>query len=241
VRAQTRHQLKQDRFSQVTIEAAERTMHWTVEHRSKLVVLAIILIVVVGAAFGSWYYYNQRDEQASLHLSEAIRTYNTPVRPAGMPAQPDQPSFASAKERAEAAHKQFKDIVDNYPHTHASQFARYFEGLTAESLGDHATAERDLKDVASSGNDDLSSLAKMGLASVYRDSNRTKDAIDLYNQVISHPTQTVSKVMAQMELASTYQANKQPDQAKVIYQQIQKENPNTDAAQIASTRLAAVK
>jgi predicted negative regulator of RcsB-dependent stress response len=241
VRAQTRHQLKQDRFSQVTIEAAERTMHWTVEHRSKLIVVAIILIIVLGAAFGSWYYYNQRDREASVELGQAIRTYTTPIRPAGMPPQPDQPSFASAKERAAAAHKQFKQIVDNYPHTHVSKFARYFEGLTAETLGDSAAAEQDLKQVASSGNDDLAALAKMALASVYRSTNRTKDAIDIYNQITSHPTRTVSKVMAQMELASTYEANKQPDQAKIIYQQIQKDNPNTDAAQIASARLQALK
>jgi predicted negative regulator of RcsB-dependent stress response len=241
VRAQTRHQLKQDRFSQVTIEAAERTMHWTVQHRSKLVVLAIILIIVVGAAFGSWYYYNQRDLEASVAFGQAIRTYGTPVRPAGMPPDPEQPSFASAKERAQAAQTQFKQIVDNYPHTHVSKFARYFEGLTEQTLGNNAAAEQDLKQVASSSDDDLAALAKMALASVYRDNNRAKDAIDIYNQLISHPTRTVSKVMAQMELASTYQANQQPDKAKILYQQIQKDNPNTDAAQIASSRLQAVK
>lgn len=216
-------------------------MHWTVEHRSKLVVVAIVLILIIAASLGSWYYYNQRDHEASAEFGQAVLTYTTPIRPAGMPPQPDEPTFASAKERAEAAHKQFQQIIDNYPHTHARKFALYFAGLTSETLGNHAAAETDLKEVISSGDDNLAALAKMGLASVERNTNHSKDAIDLYNQLISHPTQTVSKAMAQTELAATYEANHQTDQAKTLYQQIQKENPNTDAAQIASARLNALK
>jgi len=48
VRAETRHQLKQDRFSKVTIEAAENAAHWTAEHQSK-VVAAVIAVVVIAA------------------------------------------------------------------------------------------------------------------------------------------------------------------------------------------------
>ena len=46
MRAETRHQLKQDRFSKATIEAAEKTVHWTVEHESKLIVAAIVVVVI---------------------------------------------------------------------------------------------------------------------------------------------------------------------------------------------------
>ncbi len=44
MRAETRHQLKQDRFSQATFGAAEATVHWTVEHKSKLVVGGVALV-----------------------------------------------------------------------------------------------------------------------------------------------------------------------------------------------------
>ena len=77
-------------------------------------------------------------------------------------------------------------------------------GLSASQLGDNGTAERELKQVASSHNDDLAALAKMALATVYRNTNRTKDAIDLYNSLIAKPARTVSKATAQMELAETY-------------------------------------
>ena len=52
MRAETRHQLKQDRFSRATIDVAEKTVHWTVEHQSKLIVGAVILLALVTALLG---------------------------------------------------------------------------------------------------------------------------------------------------------------------------------------------
>jgi len=241
VRAETRHQLKQDRFSLATFGAAEATVHWTVEHKSKLILVIVVLALLMAAAFGGWYYLNQQDQKASVQLNQAVRTLDTSVRPAGAPAEPDFPSFASAKERATQAHKQFQAIVDGYPHTRTAEFARYFLGLTSSQLGDNATAERDLKDVASSHNDDLAALAKMALATVYRNTKRTKDAIDLYNALTAKPTRSVGKATAQMELADTYKSSQQPAEAKRIYEQMQKENPASQVAQFATQKLQELK
>lgn len=241
MRAQTRHQLKEDRFSRATIDAAEVTVHWSVEHRNSLIAGAIIIAVVAVATAGTWYYLNKQDEKASLEMSQAVRVLDTPVRPANMPPQPDYPSFASAQERAAAAQKKFQAIVDKYPHTRAAEVAKYFVGVTASDMSDMATAEANLKSVVSSGNGDLSALAKMALAAVYRNSNRNAQAIDLYKQLIDKPTLAVSKASAQMELASTYQASNQPLEAKRIYEQIQKENPSGEPARLAQTKLQELK
>ena len=241
MRAETRHQLKQDRFSRVTIDAAERTAHWTVEHQSKLIVAGIVVLVVAGAVLGSWYYFSQQDQKASLDLSQAVRIMDTPVRPPGVPAEPDTPSYASTQERATEAHKKFQAIADQYPHTRSAEFARYFLGVNSANLGDNAAAEREFKAVAASHNEDLAALAKFALASVYRNTNRNKEALDLYKQLIDKPTRTVSKGTAQLELAATYQSAQQSDQAKQIYQQIQKENPTSETAQIAGQKLQEIK
>jgi len=241
VRAETRHQLKQDRFSRATIDVAEKTVHWSVEHQSKLLITGVVVLVVAGIALGGWYYLTQQDEKASVALSQAVRTLDTPVRPPNMPPQPEQPSFASSKERAAAAHKQFQEIADKYPHTHAANFAHYFLGLTSADIGDYAAAQSQLQQVAAYRNADLSALAKFALASVYRNTNRDKQAIDLYKQIIAKPTATVGKVTAQMEMAATYQSTNQPLEAKRIYEQIQKENPATEASQLASAKLQALK
>jgi TolA-binding protein len=158
-----------------------------------------------------------------------------------MPAQPDNPSFASDKERATAAQKQFQAIIDKYPHTRAADFARYFVGVTSVSLGDNVAAERDLKTVAGYHNADLSSLAKMALASVYRNTNRSKDAIELYKQLQKSPTSTVGKSAVEIQLAETYQATGMTADAKKQYEQIQKDSPQSEAAQLASTKLQEMK
>lgn len=241
MRAQTRHQLKQDAFSRATIDVAEKTANWTVEHRATLIVSIVATAIVVAAVLGGWYYFNEQDQKASLDLTQAVRTLDTPLRPAGTPAQPDFPSFTSAKERNEAAQKQLQAIVNNYPHTRTADMARYFLGVTASNLGNTSAAEENFKAVASKGNRDVAALAKFALASLYADNNRTKDAVALYQELINKPTVTVSKVTAQLQLASVYQSSNQPLDAKRLYEQVQKENPATEAGQWASQKLAALK
>jgi tetratricopeptide (TPR) repeat protein len=241
VRAETRHQLKQDRFSKATLEAAEKTVHWTVEHQSKLVIAGIVVAVAALIGFGGWYYMNSQDEKASIELGAATRVLEQPVRPAGVPAQPGFASFASAQERATEARKQYQAIVDTYPHTRTADIARYFLGLTSSQIGDNAAAERNLQEVANSSNKDLAALGKFALASVFRAENKDSQAVDLYKQLIDKPTTTVNKIAVQLELAQFYEGRQKPDEAKRIYDQIQKENPATEAAQLAQQRAGKLK
>jgi TolA-binding protein len=241
VRAETRHQLKQDAFSRVTLGAAEKTAHWSVEHRNTLAVAIVVVAVIVAAAAGGWYYLSAQDEKASFDLSQAVRTLDTQLRPAGMPAQPDFPSFASAKERSDAAKKQFQAIVDKYPHTRTADLARYFLGVTSATAGDNAAAESDFKAVVSSGSKELASVAKFALAALYGNTNRTKDAVALYQELSNRPTTSVSKVTAQLQLAELYQSSNQPLDAKRLYEQIKKDNPSPEATQIATQKLTELK
>jgi TolA-binding protein len=241
VRAQTRHQIKQDVFSRVTIGAAEKTAHWSVEHRNALAIVTVAFVLIMAGAAGGWYYLSAQDEKASFEMSQAVRTLESQLRPPGAPAQPDVPSFTSAKERSGAARKQFQAIVDKYPHTRTADMARYFLGVTSANAGDNAAAESNFKAVASAGNKELASVAKLALASLYGDINRAKDAVALYQDLINHPTASVSKATAQLQLAELYQATNQPLDAKRIYEQIKKDNPGPEAVQIATQKLTELK
>jgi tetratricopeptide (TPR) repeat protein len=241
VRAETRHQLKQDAFSRVTVAAAERTADWTVEHRSTLIIATIAAVVILGLGIGGWYYLGVQDQKASLELNQAVRTMETPLRPAGSPEQPDFPTFTSIKERAEAGRKQFQAIVDNYRHTRTADTARYLLAVNQETLGDNTNAEKNLKEVVSSGNREVASLAKDALAALYAQTNRTKDAAALYQELVNKPTDSVSKVTAQLQLADLYQNSNQPLDAKRLYEQIKKDNPQTEAGQVATQKLAQLK
>lgn len=241
MRAEARHQLKQDRFSKVTMQAAEDTVHWSAEHKTRLMVIGVVVLIVAAAATIGWYVLDQQDHKASLQLSQAIRTMDTPLRPANMPAEPENPTFASSKERATQANKQLQAIVNDYPHTRSAEFARYFLGVTAIDMGDEAAAVRQLQSVSDSHNANLSALAKLALASLYRSQHQDKQAIELYKGLIAKPAETAGKTTAQIGLAETYEADGQPLEAKRIYQQIQKENPTSTAAQLAQEKLQALK
>jgi tetratricopeptide (TPR) repeat protein len=241
VRAETRHQLKQDAFSRVTIGAAEKTAHWSVEHRNTLAVAAVAIALVAAAVAGGWYYLSSQDEKASFDMTLAVRTLDAPLRPAGVPEQPGVRTFTSAKERADAARKQFQAIADAYSHTRTADMARYFVGVTAATVGDNAASENSFKTVISTGSKELASVAKLALANLYGNTARTKDAVALYQELISKPTASVSKVTAQLQLAELYQNSNQPLDAKRLYEQIKKENPSTEAGQLATQKLTELK
>ena len=207
----TRHQLKEDRFATAVQEQAA----WAVEHRNKLIVAGGVVAVLVLAALGAFFYNQSRNDKASVALSGALRIYNAPLRPAGAPQQPGQISFTSAAERAQAAQKEFRKVVQDYPYTRSADFARYWVGVTAMDMGDSKTAEDQLKELTGSRRDDLSALAKLALASVYRSSGKESQAASLYKELIDHPSNTVPKSTAQLELAGMYE-NTQPTEASRI-------------------------
>ncbi len=233
MRSSTRHQLKQDQFT----AGAKETYSWVVEHRQKLVYTAVVLAVVVAVVLGVWAYYQQQNEGAGVALGHAIQVYQAPIT-GGQPAAPETTAFASVQDRAKAARAEFAKVADNYPHTRSAELARYFMGLADKDAGNTAAAEQELKQAASSRDKDLAALAKFALASVEHNAGRDDQAIALYKDLVEHPANTVGKPTAQLALAALLEA-KQPNDARALYQQVQKDNPQSPAAEIAANRLAA--
>ena len=233
MRSYTRHQLKQDAFATSTAE----TISWAVEHRSKLTAAAAVVVVILALVAGGWAYINYRDQQARQQLSLAIQKFNQPIRPAGMAATPDIPSYGSSAERAKATNPEFVRIADKYSHTQSAAVARYFAGITARDMGDNAAAQKDFEETAAAHYSEIASLAKFALASVYHDEGKNSQAVDVYKQLIDHPTASVGKSTSQFALASLYQTTGQPDQARHLYEQMKKDNPATMISQMADQRL----
>lgn len=211
----TRHQLKEDKFQEVTRGAIAQAQ----EHRQQLTLLGIVVLVLVlgGGAYGYWRSY--RDDQASAAMGQAMNTYATPIRAPGALPDPSNPSYASTAERDKEAGKQFQAVADKFPHTDSGKNALYMAAAAALDGGEYGDAEAKFKKVADIGNRDLASLAKLGLASVYEATNRDQDAINIYNELIKKPTQSVSPQSAQFALAGLYE-RKDPAQAKRIYDQL---------------------
>jgi len=151
------------------------------------------------------------------------------------------PIIGSALACRDIARPRIQAIVDKYPHTRTADMAHYFLGVTAANLSDNAAAERNFKLVISNGNREVAAVAKSALASLYAQTNRTKEAIALDQELINKPTASVSKITAQLQLAELYQASNQPTEAKRIYEQIKKDNPAGEAGQLATQKLSELK
>jgi len=235
VQSYTRHQLKEDRFQEGTRGAIAQAQ----QHRQQLTLLGIVVLVLVlaGGAYGYWRTY--QDDQASAAMGQAMNTYAAPIRAPGALADPSIPSYASTFERAKEAEKQFQAVADKFPRTDSGKNALYMAAAAALDGSQYADAEAKFKKVAGAGNKDLAALAKMGLASVYEATNRDLDAINIYNELIKKPTQSVSSQSAQFALADLY-ARKDPAQAKRIYDQLALDK-SPAVAQLAKQRQGATK
>jgi predicted negative regulator of RcsB-dependent stress response len=237
VQGYTRRQLKEDKF----VETAQGAAAWTASHRQPVIYTAVAAIVIVLAAVGFYTWRSKQNDAANLALGAAMRVSSATIRPAGVPSTPaNKDTFASAAERGKAAEKQFKAVADQYPHTDAGHIAGYMAGVSAIEAGDNAGGEQQLKKVADSSDKNIAALAKLALANFYRANNRLADATRLYKDLADHPTDTVSKSAAQLAMAEMYEST-DPQQATSIYEQIQKENPDSAAAQTAAAKLNAAK
>ena len=231
----TRHQLKEDKFQEVTRGAIAQAQ----EHRQQLTLLGIVVLVLVLAGGVYSYWRSYQDDQASAAMGQAMTTYATPIRAPGAIPDPTIPSYASTAERDKEAQKQFQAVADKFPHTDSGKNALYMAAAAALDSGQYADAETKFKKVADIGNKDLAALAKLGLASIYEATNRDQDAINIYNELIKKPTQSVSSQQAQFALADLYE-HKDPAQAKRIYDQLALDK-SPAVAQLAKQRQGAVK
>lgn len=230
---QTRHALKQDSFAQATASSVS----WLSGHRSGVLqwviggVLAVILVIAGGI------YWNVRSAAADLALGAALDTYDAPLAQPGAP--PESGVYATAADRSKAANKQFAAVAQQYGWLAEGAKAHYFAGITDQELGQTGSAETELKAAAGSWDRNLSNLAKLALAGIYRQTARDAQAIEIYNALASKPSETVSAGVAQLDLADLYAAEGKQDQARALWAKVKDSDKEGAAGSIAAQKLAA--
>ena len=115
--------------------------------------------------------------------------------------------------------------------------AHYFAGITDEELGQNAQAETELKTAAGAWDRNLANLAKLALAALYHNTQRDQQAIDIYNELTSKPSATVSANVAQLDLADLYAGQGKQDQARALWAKIKDGDKEGAAGQIATQKL----
>jgi tetratricopeptide (TPR) repeat protein len=210
----TKRELKQqDQFVTLTGNGLE----WAKQNRRSAIVSSVILLLVILAIVGGASIYSHRSNQANAALGDALHAYQTLIAAPGQQVPPGTKTYSSVAERAKAANALFVDIANRYGMTPDGKVARYFAGLTYMEEGQNQSAEDSLKQVADSWNGDLSALAKLALAQLYRGTGRDAQAIDIYNELSKGSATTVPPGMAQIQLAEMYESQGKPEEAKKIY------------------------
>jgi predicted negative regulator of RcsB-dependent stress response len=229
------HATKPSSFVKAGGSASVPALSWFDTNRALILRVSLAAVAAILILVSAVTYISSRSAKAASAFSDAMDVYDTPLRQPNQPVDPNTQTFATAADRAKAANPLFAKIASQYGLFEAGKNARYFAGLTALDMGQTAQAEADLKQVAGSGSA-LGALAKLALASLYRQTNRQPQAIELYQELIAKPALTVPVSTARLELAETYEATR-PDEARRLYAQIKDEDKTSAAAQIATQKL----
>lgn len=231
---QTRHALKQDRF----ITATTSGLDWVGENRSAVIRWSIAVVVAIAILVAGIIVYEQRNSAADRLLGQGIDIYETPLAQPNQPAEPGETTYPSAASRAQAAYPIFNQVANQYGWLRAGEMGRYFAGLTALDMGNKSEAETNLTKAADAHDSDLASLAKVALANLYAQTGRTSQAVEEFRGIILHPTTAVPKPAAQLDLAQLYESAGQQEEARRIYAEIKDQDKDSQAAQIATQKLA---
>jgi tetratricopeptide (TPR) repeat protein len=233
VDTQTRHALKNDKFAQ----AAASSASWLGEHRSGALRLIIGAVAVLVLAIAALVYWNMRTTAADLALGGAMDVYSAPL------AQPGEPAmsgiYTTAQARATEANREFVAVAHNFSGLPEAAKAHYFAGVTYEDLGQNGPAETELETAAGAWNHDLSNLAKLALAGLYRQTGRDDQATSLYQELANKPSVSVSTSVAQLDLADLYASDGKQEQARALWAKIKDADKDGAAASIASQKLTA--
>jgi tetratricopeptide (TPR) repeat protein len=234
VDTQTRLALKKkDKFAQATASS----MSWVSGHRSSVMRYVIAGVVIVALCTAALIYFNMQSSAADASLGAALDVYIAPLAQPGAP--PETGVYASAGERSKAANQQFEAVIRQYGWLPQAARAHYFAGVTDQDLGQTASAESELKAAASSWDRNVANLARLALAGLYHQSSRDAQAVDLYNQLIAKPSETVTANVAQLDLADLYAATGKQDQARALWAKVKDADKDGAAGSIAAQKLNA--
>ena len=228
----TRHALKKDKFAQ----AAASSASWISGHRAGVTRWVAGAGVVLVLCVAGLVYWSVRSSAAARALGSAMDVYQTPLAQPGAPPQPGV--FTTSTARAKEANREFVAVAHDFGWLAEGTKARYFAGVTYEELGEDGNAERELKAAAGSWDRNLSNLAKLALAGLYRQTNRDSEAVEIYKELTAKPSVTVSADVTQLDLADLYASEGKTDQARALWAKVKDADKDGAAGSIAAQMLS---
>jgi hypothetical protein len=190
----TRKELKSDKFAQ----EVGLTVTFFEEHQKDVVRYGAVAAAVAVLIAGYVIYQRHEGTARQQELADAIKIQETPVATV---ATNGQPTFQTQEAKDQAALKAFTDLESKYGGSGEAQIAEYYLGAIHADQGKLADAEKNFLDVATHGNKNYSSLAKLSLAEIYFGDGRSDQGEKTLRDLIASPTVFVSKAQASIALA----------------------------------------
>ena len=203
----TRKELKTDNLA---LELGH-AVNFFEEYQKEIVRYGGIAAVIAVLIAGYVVYNRHQHVERQIGLTQAIAIQEAPV---GASANGNL-SFPSQDAKDAASIKAFTDLKNKYAGTEESEIAQYYLASIEADKGNMATAEKGYQEVAQKGNAQYASLAKLSLAQIYFDDNRTQQGEAMLRDLMAHPTIFVSKDEATLALAR-YVMHKNPDEARKL-------------------------
>ena len=231
----SRKELKKDEIRDTFVHGAEAAL----SHQKQFWTIGGVALFIALSVFGWRFYAERQTSRASAALEEAMRVYDARIRTAGEPEEPGEITYVNEKNKFDDAAKKLLDVAQRYSSTRPGLTARYFAALSQLRVGKVEEAQKNLREVERSGDDDLAALARFQLAQVLEKAGKSADAEKLYLQLIARPATMLPKQIAMLALADSYRKSK-PEEAAKLYQQLKKDYPDSSVSDRAEERLASL-
>jgi hypothetical protein len=208
-------ELQHDRFRDTTLSVFDR-LGDKLEGKGKTILygLAGLIGVIALAAVYSWWSGRKNDE-ARRALGHAIEIASAPVSPSPVPGSTDL-SFASEKDRAERAVKEFQAVADKYGNPYQEK-ARYFHAANMMSI-DRAKGISEMEALAQSSDKEVATLSKFALAQAREADGQYDNAASLYSELAKQNGLIVTQDVANLRLAAVYEKqNKKKEAADLLF------------------------
>jgi tetratricopeptide (TPR) repeat protein len=174
--------------------------------------LAVIAIVIVVFVFYS--YSRRQTGAAQAALGKAIETSQAMVTASPMPGYAEK-TYATDKERSEAAIAAFQDVAGKYGSPFSDR-AKYFMAVEKLKL-DRPAGLAGLQEVAKSSDKETAALSKFALAQATAADGKIDEAAGMYNEILTQSTVLPSKETVNFALAGIYEKQGKTAEAAEIY------------------------
>lgn len=205
--------VKNDEFKQQVWHSIDFVKDHTAEVK-KYGAIALAVLVVAGATY---FYIGHQADAREEALAHALRVDQGTV---GSNTQAANLHFDTQEEKDKASEKAFREVAAKYPGTQEGAIALMNLGQAAVDRGDLTEGEKDLKNVVDSAPPAYASQAALALAQLYDIEGKSAEAEKLLDNLIKHPTVTVSKDEAELAMAKV-KAKTDPAAARKMLEALQ--------------------